>query len=162
MFQQHTKVAAGLGKLLIFFLDTLHIVPACDCSVLRLLLSWKRHGLVEDRIGVAELDTSFTSACLASTRILSLWHKQWLMQSYIHNHITIIIHHKFLWTLGMLWCSYTILYNEKHFSDDLFSYVVRVITWGHGYTSTRLRIGRNCRAVCTKKGGLNASGHSYS
>ena len=24
------------------------------------------------------------------------------------------------------------------------------------------RIGQNCRAVCTKKSGLNASGHSYS
>ena len=24
---------------------------------------------------------------------------------------------------------------------------------------TRLRIGQNCRAVCTKKSGLNASGH---
>ena len=27
------------------------------------------------------------------------------------------------------------------------------------YTTTRLRIGQNCRAVCTKKSGLNASGH---
>ena len=26
-------------------------------------------------------------------------------------------------------------------------------------SATRLRIGQNCRAVCTKKGGLNASGH---
>ena len=26
----------------------------------------------------------------------------------------------------------------------------------------RLRIGQNCRAMCTKKSGLNASGHSYS
>ena len=25
--------------------------------------------------------------------------------------------------------------------------------------TTRLRIGQNCRAVCTKKSGLNASGH---
>ena len=25
--------------------------------------------------------------------------------------------------------------------------------------TTKLRIGRNCRAVCTKKSGLNASGH---
>ena len=25
--------------------------------------------------------------------------------------------------------------------------------------TTRLRIGQNCRAVCTKKNGLNASGH---
>ena len=26
-------------------------------------------------------------------------------------------------------------------------------------STTRLRIGQNCRAVCTKKSGLNASGH---
>ena len=27
------------------------------------------------------------------------------------------------------------------------------------FTLTRLRIGQNCRAVCKKKSGLNASGH---
>ena len=27
------------------------------------------------------------------------------------------------------------LYNKEYFSDDHFSYIVRVITWGHGYTS---------------------------
>ena len=29
------------------------------------------------------------------------------------------------------------------------------------YYTTRLRIGQSCRAVCTKKSGLNASGHSH-
>ena len=72
---------------------------------------------------------------------------------------------------------YNYIYNEKYFSDDHFSYIVRVIICGHEYASwmrpvamnvrhgrrevstTRLRIGQNCRAVCTKKSGLNASGH---
>ena len=69
------------------------------------------------------------------------------------------------------------IYNERYFSDHHFSYIVSVITWGHGYASwicpvsmnarrrrrkvrtTRIRIGQNCKAVCTKKSGLNASGH---
>ena len=69
-----------------------------------------------------------------------------------------------------------ILYTTQNiFQTTIFLIIiVRVITWGHGYTSwmrpiaqcggekvrtTRLRIGHNCRAVCTKKSGLNALGH---
>ena len=79
---------------------------------------------------------------------------------------------------------YTI-YNEKYFSERQFSYIVRVISYMRAWIrvldvsgcnectaraerksvlqgSGQARIGQNCRAVCTKKSGFNASGHSYS
>ena len=37
---------------------------------------------------MAELDTSFTSACFVSTVILSLWHMQQLSYTYTHDVIT--------------------------------------------------------------------------
>ena len=45
---------------------------------------------------------------------------------------------------------YTI-YNEKYFSERQFSYIVRVITWGHGYASWM-------RPVAMRKSALQGSG----
>ena len=52
--------------------------------------------------------------------------------------------------------NYTI-YNEKYFSDNQFSYIVRVLLNLDGikdalsYKFRRLTIGQNCCAVCTNK-----------
>ena len=75
-------VAAGFGNLAHFFSTTHNYSLHVTAQWLGCYLPIEWHGLVEDRIRVAELDTSFTSAYLASTVILSLWHMQQLSHTY--------------------------------------------------------------------------------
>ena len=70
------------------------------------IIEW--HSLVEDRIRVAELDTSFTSACLASAVILSLWH----MQQLSHTYAIMLQYHNFC---GLLECCGEVIINYFYF-----------------------------------------------
>ena len=64
---------------------------------------------------------------------------------------------KFMRFLFMRCCQLSIfinnytIYNEKYFSGRQFSYIVRVITWGHGYASWM-------RPVAMRKSALQGSG----